>query len=153
MNFIILPSRSIFWRVILIVTAALPLLSIWNLIDLAEKLGVNISTQTSWQASIAALAILTLLALLGLGVSLKSGNQLWGRVEALGFIQKRIGIVIIVIALIGFPLVISNSFFQQILGGEAWVRMLVFWMFALAGMWGVKIFRKEFDWSIALGLL
>ena len=151
MNFIIPLSRSTFWRVILIVTAALPLLSIWNLIDLAAKLNVNLSTQTSWQAGIAAFAILASLALLGLGASFtKTGDQLWGRVEALGFIQKRIGIVIIVIALIGFPLVIANSFFQQILGGEAWVRMLVFWMFALAGMWGVKIFRKEFDWSIAL---
>ncbi len=150
MNFITPPSRSNFWRVILIVTAALPLLSIWNLIDLAAKLNVNLSTQISWQAGIAALAMLTLLALLGLGVSLKSGDQIWRRVEALGFIQKKIGIVVIIVALIGFPLVIANSFFQQILGGEAWVRMLVFWMFALAGMWGVKIFRKEFDWSIAL---
>lgn len=151
MNFITPPSRLTFWCVILIVTAALPLLSILNLIDLAEKLGVNISTQTSWQAGIAALAMLTLLALMGLGASFtKTGDQLWGRVEALGFIQKRIGIVIIVAALMGFPLVISNSFFQQILGGEAWVRLLVFWMFALAGMWGIKIFRKEFDWSIAL---
>lgn len=150
MNFITPPSRSIFWRVILIVTAALPLLSIWNLINLAAKLDVNLSTQTSWQAGIAGLVALTLLALLGLGVSLKSGDQLWGRVEALGFIQKRIGIVIIVVALMGFPLVISNPFFQQILGGEAWVRLLVFWMFALVGMWGVKIFRKEFDWSLAL---
>lgn len=151
MNFITPPSRSTFWRVILVVTAALPLLSIWNLINLAAKLDVNLSTQTSWQAGIAVLAILTSLALLGLGVSFtKTGDQLWGRVEALGFIQKKFGIVIIVVALIGFPLVIANSFFQQILGGEAWVRMLVFWMFALAGMWGVKIFRKEFDWPIAL---
>lgn len=151
MNLITPSSRSTFWRVILIITAALPLLSIWNLIDLAAKLGVNLSTQISWQAGIAALAILALLALLGLGLSFtKTGDQLWGRVEALGFIQKKFGIVIIVIALIGFPLVIANSFFQQILGGEAWVRMFVFWMFALAGLWGVKTFRKEIDWSIAL---
>jgi len=151
MNFLTPPSRSTFWRVILVVTALLPLLSIWNLFDLAAKLNVNLSTQTSWQAGIAGLAALTLLALLGLGTSFtKTGDQLSGRVEALGFIQKKIGIVIIVIALIGFPLVIANSFFQQILGGEAWVRMLVFWMFALAGMWGVKIFRNESSWSIAL---
>ncbi|MCL4261208.1 MAG: hypothetical protein KJZ52_11345, partial [Anaerolineales bacterium] len=150
MNFITPPSRRTFWRVILVVTAALSLLSIFDLINLAAKLDVNLSTQISWQAGIAALAMLTLLALLGLGVSLRSGDQLWGRIEALGFIQKRIGIVIIVAALMGFPLVISNSFFQQILGGEAWVRLLVFWMFALAGMWGVKIFRNELSWSVAL---
>ena len=150
MNLITPPSRSTFWRVILILTALLPLLSILNLIDLAAKLDVNLSTQTSWQAGIAALAMLTLLALLGLGVSLRSSDKLWSRIEALGFIQKRFGIVIVVIALTGFPLVVSNSFFQQILGGAAWIHLLVFWMFALAGMWGVKIFRNELDWSIAL---
>ena len=151
MNFITPPSRSTFWRVILIVTAALPLLSIWNLINLAAKLDVNLSTQTSWQAGIAALAILASLALLGLGISFtKTGDSLWGRVEALGFIPKKIGIIVIIVALAGFPFVISNSFFQEILGGEAWVRMLIFWMFALAGMWGVKIFRKELSLPIAL---
>lgn len=151
MNLITPPSRSSFWRVILVVTAALPLLSIWNLINLAARLGVDISTRISWQAGIAALAILSSLALLGLGISFtKTGDSLWGRVEALGFIQKKIGIVVIIIALAGFPLVITNSFFQEILSGEAWVRLLIFWMFALAGMWGVKIFRKELSLPIAL---
>ncbi|MCI0551958.1 MAG: hypothetical protein L0287_13480 [Anaerolineae bacterium] len=151
MNFIIPPSRSTFWRVILVVTAALPLLSIWNLIDLAAWLGVNISTSSSWLAGIAALGMLTLLALLGLGIGFtKTGDQLWGRVEALGQLHKLIGIVLIIIALAGFPLVLANSFFQEILSRETWVRMLIFWMFSLAGMWGIKIFRNELTWSIAL---
>jgi flagellar biosynthesis protein FliQ len=151
MNFITPPSRPTFWRVILIVTAALPLLSIWNLINLAARLGVDIFTRASWQAGIAALVMLASMALLGLGISFtKTGDQLWSRVEALGFIPKIFGIALIVIASTGFPLVVTNSFFQNILGGEAWVRMLVFWMFSLAGMWGVKIFRKEISWSLAL---
>ncbi len=151
MNLLIPPSRSTFWRVILVVTAALPLLSIWNLMDLAARLGVDVSTRTSWQAGIAGLGMLTSLALLGLGISFtKTGDQLWGRVEALGQIQKWIGIVVIIIALAGFPLVLANSFFRQILSGEAWARMFIFWMFSLAGMWGIKIFRKESSWSIAL---
>ncbi|MEW6083538.1 MAG: hypothetical protein AB1607_02985 [Chloroflexota bacterium] len=152
MNLVITPpSRLTFWRVILIVTAALPLLSIWNLITLAARLGVDISARASWLAGIAALAILASLALLGLGVSFtKSGDRLWGRVEALGQLHKLPGIVFIVIALAGFPLVVSNSFFRDILSGEAWVRMLVFWAFSLAGMWGIKMFRKESSWAIAL---
>jgi len=151
MNIIIQPSRSTFWRVILIITAALPLLSIWNLINLAARLGVNISTSTSWLAGIAALALLTLLALLGLAISFsKSGDQLWARVEALGHIQKIFSILLILVALAGFPLVISNSFFRNILNGEEWVRMLVFWMFSLAGMWGIKLFHKKISWSVAL---
>ena len=151
MNFLIPPPRSTFWRVILIVTAALPILSIWNLINLAARLGVNISTSTTWLAGIAALGALASLALLGLGISFtKSNEQLWGRVEALSHIHKWIGILLILVALAGFPLVVSNSFFRKILSGEEWVRMLVFWMFALIGMWGIKILRKEILWSVAL---
>jgi hypothetical protein len=150
LNLIIPPSRSTFWRVTLIVTAALPLLSIWNLVNLAARLGVDISTRTAWQAGIAALGMLALLALLGLGISLKSGEQFWGRVEALDRLHKWIGIPLVVIAAAGFPLVITTPFFKEVLGGEAWVRMFVFWMFSLAGMWGIKIFRKELSWSIAL---
>lgn len=151
MNIIIQPSRSTFWRVILIVTAALPLLSIWNLINLAARLGVNISTSVSWLAGLAALAMLTLLALLGLVISFsKARDQLWARVEALGHIHKWIGIPLIIVALAGFPLVVANPFFRKILNGEEWVRMLVFWMFSLAGMWGIKLFRKNISWSVAL---
>ncbi|MCI0553883.1 MAG: hypothetical protein L0287_23280, partial [Anaerolineae bacterium] len=80
----------------------------------------------------------------------KTGDQLWGRVEALGQFHKLFGVGIIIIALAGFPLVVSNSFFRNILNGEEWVRIFVFWMFSLGGMWGIKIFRKESPWSIAL---
>jgi uncharacterized membrane protein YhaH (DUF805 family) len=88
MNLITPPSRSTFWRVILIVIAALSFLSILDLFTSAQKLGVNISTSVTWLAGIILFAASTLLALLGLAIIYKSGEQLWGRIEALGFTQK-----------------------------------------------------------------
>jgi len=151
MNLFIQPSRSAFWRLILVVTAALSLLSIWNLIDLAQRLGVNISNSVSWLAGIGALALLALLALLGLAIGTsKAGESFWERIEAFDPFPKSIRIAVPIVALAGFPLISANSFFLRILYAEEWARMLVFWLFSLAGMWGIKLFRKETSWSIAL---
>ena len=148
---IILPSRSIFWRTVLLVTAVFSLLSILDLFNSAQKLGVDVSTSVTWLAGIFLFAAITLLALLGLVVGFsKNRDKLWGRVEALGSIQKTFGILLSVLALIGFPIIVSNSFFKTVLGGAGWVHLLVFWMFSVLGMWGVKSFRKEIEWHGAL---
>ncbi|MCC7187970.1 MAG: hypothetical protein IT312_04440 [Anaerolineales bacterium] len=150
MPFLIPPSRSTFWKTILIVTAALASLSIFDLFASAQKLGVNIYTSVTWLAGVFLFSAVALLALLGLGVSFTNRrDQLWGRIEAVGFIPKKFGIVVIVLALIGFPLVVSNSFFKTVLGSAGWIHLFVFWMFSLVGMIGVKNFR-DIDWYVAL---
>lgn len=151
MNFLTTPSRPAFWRVILIVTAALPLLSIWNLITLAAELGVNITTSISWLAGIGVLVLLSALALIGLAIGFsKAGESLWAWIEAFGRFRTWFGIALTLVALAGFPLVSANPFFLRILHQEEWVRMLLFWLFSLAGMWGIKMFRQETSWPVAL---
>ena len=151
MNFLLHPSRSTFWRAVFIVTAALPLLSIWNLIDLAKRLGVIIATSSSWLAGLTVLGLLVLLALLGLAVGFsKACHKLWDALEAVGRIHKGVGVPLFIMALTGFSLVLANPFFRKVFSGEEWVRLLVFWLFSLAGMWGLKLLRKEISWSVAL---
>jgi hypothetical protein len=151
MNFLIQPSRSTLWRAILAVTAAFSLLSILNLINLAAQLGVNISTSVSWLAGIGALGLLALLTLLGLAIgNSKAGEQFLVKIEALDQFNKWFGIALILVALAGFPLVSANPFFLRILHHEEWVRMLIFWLFSLAGMWGIRIFNKNVLWHVAL---
>ncbi|WKZ46647.1 MAG: hypothetical protein QY306_12590 [Anaerolineales bacterium] len=150
MPFLIPPSRSTFWKTILIVTAALSALSIFDLFTSAQKLGVNIYTSVTWLAGVFLFSAIALLALLGLGVSFTNHrDQLWGRIEAVGFIPKKFGILLIALALIGFPLVVSNSFFKTVLGSAGWIHLLVFWVFSLVGMIGVKNFRN-IEWHVAL---
>ncbi|MCC6298102.1 MAG: hypothetical protein IT314_02300 [Anaerolineales bacterium] len=151
MTFLLPPPRSTFWRVILIVTAALSALSILDLFNSAQKLDVDISTSVTWLAGIVLFAAVALLALLGLSVSFtNAGDQLWGRIEAVGFIQKKFGIALIIVALIGFPLVVSNSFFKTVLGAAGWIHLLVFFAFSVIGMCGVKNFCNDIEWHIAL---
>ncbi len=150
MNLFLPPSRSTFWRTILAVTAALSLLSILDLFASAQKLGVGVSTSVTWLAGVFLFAAIALLALLGLGISFtKKADQLWGRIEALGFISKFFGILFIFVALIGFPLIVSNSFFKTVLGGAGWIHLFVFWMFSMIGMVGVKSLRN-IEWHLAL---
>jgi hypothetical protein len=151
MNFIPPPSRSTFWRTILAVTAALSLLSILDLFASAQKLGVDISASVTWLAGVFLFAAIALLALLGLAVGFtKRAEQLWGRIEALGSIPRIFGMTLCILALIGFPLVVSNSFFKTVLGSAGWIHLLMFWMFSVIGMWGVKSLRKEIGWHTAL---
>jgi hypothetical protein len=151
MNLFLPPPRSTFWKTILAVTAALSLLSILDLFASAQKLGVSISASVTWLAGVFLFAVIALLSLLGLAVSFtKKAEQLWGRIEALGFLPKMFGIVLSIVALVGFPLVVSNSFFKTVLGGAGWIHLFVFWMFSVIGMWGVKNFRKEIEWHAAL---
>ncbi len=151
MYFLIQPSPSTFLRTILAVAAAFSLLSILDLFESARNLGVDISTSVTWLAGVFLFAAISLLALLGMGASLtRSGEQLWGRIEALSFVSKGVGVVSAIVALSGFPLVVSNSFFKTVLGNAGWIHLLVFWMFSLAGMWGIKGFRRELSWSVAL---
>lgn len=150
MPFLIPPSRATFWKTIIAVTDALSLLSIIDLFTSAQNLGVNIYTSVTWLAGVFLFSAIALLAVLGLGVSFTNNrDQLWGRIEAVGFIPKKLGTVVIVLALIGFPLVVANSFFKTVLGSAGWIHLLVFWMFSLVGMIGVKNFR-DIDWHVAL---
>ena len=151
MNLLIPPSRSTFWRTILAVIAGLSALSIPDLFNSAQKLGVNISTSVTWLAGIFLFGAIALLALLGLAVGFtKKAEQLWGWLEAFDFIQKYFGLALLILALIGFPLLVSNAFFKNVLGSAGWIHLFVFCVFALAGMCGIKSFRKEIERHIAL---
>jgi hypothetical protein len=143
MNLILPPSRSTFWQTLLAVTAALSLLSILDLFTSAQKLGVEISTSVTWLAGVFLFAAVALLSLLGLVIGFtKKAEQLWGRIEALVFIPKNFGMALSIVALIGFPLVVSNSFFKTVLGSAGWIHLFVFWMFTLLGMVGIKSLRN-----------
>ena len=152
--FTISPSPTIFWRFVLGTIPVLALLAVKDLIDRSNQLNVDISASRPWLTLLLLLILMALLALLGLAISFTNvRNRLWDGMEAPG-LSKRfsrwIGIVLSATAVIGFSAVISIPYFRRILGGEYWVRFFIFWLFSLVGMWGIKIFRKETPWLIAL---
>ena len=148
---IIQPVRDSFWRFVLLITLVFVLLAGWNLIDLAGRLNVDIISRPSWVAALSSLGLLAGFLTTGLLISLTSRtDKVWNLIEIPQSLPLLVGIILSITGLIGFSSVISLGSFQKLLGGEAWARILIFWMFSLTGMWGIKNIRKKTPWLTAL---
>ena len=123
------------------------LLAIWNLIHLAGRLNVQILARPNWLGVVSALGLFNAILLWGV----VSGERIVGWLELPSTrLPKPIGIILALVGLIGFSLITALTTFKELLSGEAGVRALIFWLFSLLGMWGIKIFRKDITWLNAL---
>src|SRR4030095_16114455 len=111
------PTRPVFWRFVLLMTFLFVLLAIWNLIGLAERLNVQISTRPSWFGAVFALGLFGAILLVGLAAGFsKASEGLWGWFELPSVIfPKQIGIIIVLAALIGFSIITTLGRFKRIL--------------------------------------
>jgi hypothetical protein len=151
---ILQPSRLTFWRFIFAVSAALPFLSIYQLLGRASELGVDLSASTAWMGLIAGFGVIGLFPLLFLT---SAGSPHHERILSLAEFPDRapdmvrwIGGLLVGLAPIGFTAVFMIPFIQNFFGGIGWIRVLVFWSFSLIGMWGIRLLRRETPWFIAL---
>ena len=151
---IIQPSRLTFWRFVVALTAALSFLSVYQILGSANKLGVDFSASRSWMGLVALLSLIGLLALLFFA-------ETWSRYQEqiLSFVEVPerassqlhwIGLLILTLALTGYSIAFMFPFIQRFLGGMGWMRFLIFWFFSLIGIWGIKLFRRDTPWFIAL---
>jgi len=151
---IIQPTRLTFWQFILAVTAALPFLSIYQLLGKAKDLGVDLSASTAWMGLIAGFSLIGLTPLL---VMASTRSRYRDRIlSSMEFPERArdktswIGIPFLVLGLVGFTVVFMAPFLQNFFGAISWIRVLVFWFFSLIGMWGVKLIWRQTPWFIAL---
>jgi hypothetical protein len=156
---IILPSRSVFWRFIFLLTAVMPFLAIYQLFGRAKVLGVNISASIFWMALLGGLGLFGLFSLLLFASTLRpfAGSRYRERIFSLLESPERapdsvrwIGALLIVLAVIGFTGVFMISVIQSRFGSVGWMRYLIFWLFSLMGMWGIKLLRPQVPWFFAL---
>jgi hypothetical protein len=148
------PSRLTFWRFVLGVTAALPLLSIYQLLGRANVLGVDLAASSAWMGLMLGF-ILTGLVLLSFLAATWSRDRerILSFLEFPARLQDRlrwIGILLFSLALVGFTIVFMIPFIQNFFSEIGWIRALVFWSFSLIGMWGIKLFRRDTPWFSAL---
>ncbi len=151
---IIQPSRLTFWRFVVVLTAALSFLSVYQILGSANKLGVDFSASRSWMGLVALLSLIGLLALLFFAGT-------WSRyresILSLTEFPERassqlhwISILVLTLALTGYSIAFMFPFIQRFFGGMGWMRFLIFWVFSLIGIWGIKLFRRDTSWFIAL---
>jgi hypothetical protein len=151
---IIQPSRLIFWRSVFALSAALPFLSVIQILGSANKLGVDLSISKSWMGLVIFLSLMGLLSLLFFVVTWSRYRE---RILSLAEFPERVpgnlhwlSIPALTVALVGFTIVFMLPFAQKFFGGLGWMRFLIFWCFSLIGMWSIKLFRRDTSWFVAL---
>lgn len=151
---IIQPSRLVFWRFILIVSTLVPILAAYQLLSDMERLGVDFLASKAWMALIAGLSLLGLFSLLLLASTWSHYRE---RILSIAESPERapgalrgIGMLLIVLAWIGFSGIFMIPFIGQHFSSAGWMRFLFFWAFSLMGMWGIKLLRPQASWFSAL---
>ncbi len=151
---IIQPSRLTFWRSIFVFSAALSFLSVAQILGSANQLGVDLSASKSWMGLVVLLSFIGLLSLLFFAATWsRYREQILSFAEFPEHVSSHlhwISIIVLPLALVGFTLVFKLPFAQKFLGGLGWMRFLIFWCFSLMGIWGIKLFRRDTSWFIAL---
>ena len=144
------PSRLTFWQSTLSLTTVLPFLAIWDLLHLAKELDVVVLSSRSWMGAISVLAMGGLIALLALTSTYFHTRE---RVISLLELPARIrwlGIFLIILSLTGYSIVFALPFSQSFLSDLDWIRFLIFWIFSLIGMYGLKAAKGNINWLTSL---
>jgi hypothetical protein len=140
------PSRPDLLRVILLVTAVLALLSVWDLIGVAQRLGVDLSASRNWMGMLASLGGLGLIALLGGTVAFsQTGDGLLARLAArLSALATPwwMGILLFSVALVSYSL-FTFSPPGALINSALWARLLIFWFLSLLGAAGLSLSKVQ----------
>jgi hypothetical protein len=144
------PSRPVLLRSILLITAVIGLLAVWDLIGLAQRLGVDLRSSINWMGTLAALGGFAILALLGAvaGFS-KAGEGLISRWIARVQIQDIphwAGIPLFSTALIAYSLFTFSSL-GALINSAMWLRLLIFWFLTLLGAAGLSIWNVRVSFA------
>jgi hypothetical protein len=151
---IIQPSRLLFWRSVYGLTAALSFLSSVQILGSINQLGVDLSSSRSWMGLIILLILIGLLSLLffaGTWSRYREGILSFAEFpEPVSRNVHWISFLVLTLALTGYSSAFMFPFIQQFFGEMGWMRFLIFWSFSLIGMCGIKLFRRDTSWFIAL---
>jgi len=147
------PSSSTFWRFIFATVSFFTLFAYWDLVETTQKLNIIVSSSKPWIGLFVLLSAFTFLILSLLVISYsRMGIRLVEFMEvtvAETRFQKYLGGLFLLIGLIGFVIFTSNLYFIRILGQASGVRYLLFVLFSLVGMWGIKMVRNGTPWMTA----
>ncbi|MCI0555203.1 MAG: hypothetical protein L0287_30015 [Anaerolineae bacterium] len=147
------PSRLTFWRLVFALTALLPFLSVWQLLNLAPGFGIDIPSSRSWMQLLIVLGLMGIPPLLLLTLTWSRYQE---RILSLVEFPERlpegtrwIRVLFLIGSVVGFTFAIKLPFII-FLAGVGWFRFLVFWYFNLLGIFALKSIRRDVPWLMAL---
>lgn len=143
-------NRLHFWRLLLASLLPLTGLSAWELLTLAQKMGV---APLASKTFLALLSLLALIALFNLGLFLLTftsrREKLLAFSEKLPSLPRWLALTLLAAGLVAFPLF---SFSGHFLSKLAFLRLLLFCLLALGGMLSLKSAFPRLEFSSALAV-
>ena len=144
------PSRPTFWRSVLLLTGILPFLAIWDFLRLAQELDVTILTSKSWMGALITLGMIGFIALLILtSTCFRMRERILPLLEFPTCIRW-LGFFLLILSLTGYTFIFTIPFSRDLLNDLDWVRFLIFWVFSLLGMYGLKAIKENVPWLTSL---
>ena len=144
------PSRLTFWRSALLLTGILPFLAIWDFLRLAQELDVTILTSKSWMGALITLGMIGFIALLILtSTCFRMRERIVSLLEFPTCIRW-LGFFLLILSLTGYTFIFTIPFSRDLLNDLDWVRFLIFWVFSLLGMYGLKAIKENTSWLTSL---
>jgi len=150
------PNRLTFWRLVLGFFFPIACLSLSDAFSLAGKLGIAPLTSKSWLAILSMLALVGLSSLVLLVLTFVSvGKKLFNDLENLPKIPTCLALTIFAVILLAFPLLYLHPYYGDLLGKQPFIRLFLFFLFSLAGMFALKLAfpRLEFSSALSFALL
>ncbi|NCP88343.1 MAG: hypothetical protein CO094_04000 [Anaerolineae bacterium CG_4_9_14_3_um_filter_57_17] len=146
------PSRLAFFRLIATITGLLAAASVYDLLGLAQKLGVEVLASKTWLALLAGMTLLTVFSLLA-GIF-----PAVSRFCLAAFSQRKISPRLrpaawpaLIFLLAAYPLLLAQPALA-LLRDLPFARLLLFWLMALAGMAALQTIRPATGFFAALGV-
>jgi hypothetical protein len=149
-------NRLTFWRLILGITFPLACLSLWDAFSLAGKLGITPLSSKSWLVILGVLALIALVSLILLASTwAKPGKNLFEKLKNLPHIPAWLALTGFAALLAAFPLFYLHPYYGDLLGKQAFIRLFLFFLLSLVGMFTLKLAfpRLEFPPALAFALI
>jgi hypothetical protein len=146
------PTSLTFWRLLLAFTGLLTLPVLFQIRSLADELGFSLA-QPRWSALVAFISLIGIGAFLLLLLSWSRFQSMLPEGDALEKITKLPKIVAIGLLLLSLPVfsgVVLHPSTGFLIGGQAWLRFLAFWLLSLASTFAIRNLGKQVDWSLSL---
>ena len=150
-------TRLIFWRITLFLTGLLALLAAWQMLGVANKLGITVQASKTWLALLGGLGLISFSGLAGAALTFYDAWKNWfQRFDLAARIPASLRLAaapLLAFSLLGYSLFLLHPYYGKLVRGEGGARFLVFWLLALWGTWLLRVLRPKTDWPAAFGLV
>lgn len=142
-----------FWRALFVFTGFLCWLAAWQMLGVAQALGVNVLVSKTWLALLGGLGWMGV-ACVGAAFALRlAWLERFQCLNPARHLPRGVCAFLLLAWLPAYSLLLLQPYYGKLIRGEEAARFLVFWLLALGGAWLLRAVWPRITWPAALGLI